>query len=347
MNKMMGIVLSTVLLLLSFIQAENLGPLEGILNPTSMKIHRNRLYVLEGQTIHTFSLDNLRPLGHFGREGEGPGEIKKSSFYTCDFFFLDDRILVDSLDKLLFFSREEGKFLNEQKKRIVLGMEVKPVGNNFVVKALDRSDGKTEYHTLSIYNSRFEKIREIFRQISPVQLTSTDMVKDPPYFCVIGNRIFIDDSPQGLNIKIFDREGVYLGNIKKSFQPVPVTESDRNRIMEEYKSDPLVRSIGFENLKSRIKFKFARYFPPIQSLHAFEGLLCVETPVRKDNKTKFLFIKPDGQTMFETWVPPLPVQRGIGVLNGTADCFYAKSGNDFYYMKEDDETWTLNRIPMK
>jgi hypothetical protein len=346
MKKLIFYVFTFILFLFSTNPAESLGALEEILNPTAIKIHQNRLYVLEGQAIHIFALDDLRPLGQFGREGEGPGEIKKSAFYTCDFFFLDDRILVDSLDKLLFFSRE-GKFLSEQKKRIVLGMEVKPVGKNYVVKALDRSDGKTEYHTISIYNSRFEKLKEIFRQISPVQLTSTDMVKDPPYFCVIDDRIFIDHSPQGFTIKIFDPEGNSQGKIQKPYQPVPVTDLDRKQILEEYKSDPLVRSIGFENLKNRIKFKFANHFPPIQSLHAFEGLLCLKTPVRKENKTKFLFMTPEGKTVADLWVPPLPVQRGIGVLNGTSDCFYAKAGDYFYYLQENDETWTLNRISLK
>lgn len=346
MKKIISAVFTFILLLFSIMPAECLGPLEGILNPSSMKINQNRLYVLEGQTIHMFGLDDLKRLGHFGREGEGPGEIKKSAFYACDFFFLKDNILVDSLDKLLFFSRK-GQFVGEQKKRVVLGMEVKPVGKNYVVKALDRSDGKTEYHTISIYNDRFEKRREIFRQKSPVQLTSTDMVPDPPFFCVIEDRIFIDDSRQGMAIKIFDREGVFQGTIEKSFQPVPVTDLDRKRIMEDYKSDPLVRSIGFENLKNRIKFNFASRFPPIQSLHAFEGLLCLETPVRKKNKQKFLFMTPEGKTVAEIWVPSLPIQRGIGVLNGTSDCFYAKSGEYFYYILEIDETWTLNRIPLK
>jgi hypothetical protein len=330
---------------ISSFSAETLGPLDGVLDPSVLKIGHGRIYVLEHQTVHMFSQKGLKRLGRFGGEGEGPGEIKKSLFYTNNFYFRNNHIVLDSLDKILYFSKE-GRFLNEKKKRVVLGIEAVPLGDRFVVKALDRTDGKTEYHTISIHDGDFKKIKEFFRQISPIQLNSTDMVPDPPYFCVYGDAIYIDDSAEGLVVRKYDPAGKFLGRFEKPSSAVAVTEQDKKKIMEDYQADPIVKSIGFENLKARVDFRFAEHHPPIRSMHACgEGLL-IQTPEKRGNLAKFLLLDENGGIGATIWIPDPPAQAERAVTNGTGPALFTLAGGHFFYLTEDDEEWTLHRIPI-
>lgn len=346
MKKLLLYILIILFLFFFTLSAETLGPLDGILDPGVLKIAHGRIYVLEAQTVHMFSQEDLKPLGRFGSEGEGPGEIKQSLFYTNNFHFQNGEIIFDSLDKILYFSGD-GRFLREKKKRVVLGIEAVPLGDRFVVKALDRSDGKTEYHTIAIHDKDLKKTKEIFRQRSPIQIGSTEMVPNPPYVCVLGDTIYIDDSANGMVIRKYDPSGTLLSRIEKTYTPVPVTEADRKEIMEEYKADPVVKSIGFENLKQRVDFNFADHHPPIQSVHACAGSLLVQTAKKKGGRTKFLVLDADGEIRSTIWVPDLPSRPGTAVNNGTGPALFTLTGDYFYYLTEGDEDWILHRIQIR
>ena len=140
------------------LRAERLGAMPRIDNPGALKICDQGIYVLCDSVVYHYSPD-LEPLGILAGEGEGPGEIKRSPFYSNSMVLLDDRLFIDSIDKILYFSKK-GKFLEERKKKGVLVTQMLPVGKNFVVKSLDRTSNKYEYIVLSVYNSDMERIRE-------------------------------------------------------------------------------------------------------------------------------------------------------------------------------------------
>lgn len=61
------------LFLLRGLWAENLGKLQGILNPSNIEIENNDVYIVEGAKVHIFSLPHLESVRMMGREGDGPG----------------------------------------------------------------------------------------------------------------------------------------------------------------------------------------------------------------------------------------------------------------------------------
>ena len=125
--------------------AANLGPLPGLLKPNFLRVSSDGIFIFEGATVYMYSIENLSFIRKFGREGEGPGEIKLSLFYSNSMMVFPDPVFVDSVDKILYFSKE-GKLIKERKKVGALVTQMLPVGKNFVVKDLPRFiSGDTEY----------------------------------------------------------------------------------------------------------------------------------------------------------------------------------------------------------
>ena len=52
--------------------------LEEVLNPDSIFVSSEKIYITEGATIYVYSKNNLKYVGKFGKKGEGPGEINAS-----------------------------------------------------------------------------------------------------------------------------------------------------------------------------------------------------------------------------------------------------------------------------
>jgi hypothetical protein len=60
--------------------AANLGPLPGLLKPNFLRVSSDGIFIFEGATVYMYSIENLSFIRKFGREGEGPGEIKLFPF---------------------------------------------------------------------------------------------------------------------------------------------------------------------------------------------------------------------------------------------------------------------------
>ncbi len=83
--------------------------------PEMIAVDQGLLYVLEGTTIHMYLLDKGEYLGNFGKDGEGPGEIKKNPFGGPILVVpFKGNLYVTSMGKLSIFSRT-GEFIREYK----------------------------------------------------------------------------------------------------------------------------------------------------------------------------------------------------------------------------------------
>jgi hypothetical protein len=179
---------------------------EEVLKPELIRVQGNELLVVEGPTIFIFSLDDLKLKRKFGKEGEGPGEFKKVPNFSNNIIVHPSSILVESLDKISYFSRE-GELIKE-KRKYPGSLKVMPVGENFAVTGfLQGKEGKL-IAVLSIFNSEMEKKQELYQQkFSQQGISEADLIPDSLNFWVYDNKIFVEESPNGFFIEVFDKEG--------------------------------------------------------------------------------------------------------------------------------------------
>jgi len=125
----------------SVLFSERVTILIDVEKPTDILCAGQKIFVMDGANIKAFDLEKGVLKFKFARKGERPGEIKMSPFQTNTLTLHNSDIGIDSLDRVIYYS-QAGKFQREVKKGRFLALQVKPVGENYVVKRVDRSDTK-------------------------------------------------------------------------------------------------------------------------------------------------------------------------------------------------------------
>lgn len=345
----MKILISLLLLSMGMVlSAEKVASLTELRKPTDILFCKGNIYVMDEATVKVFGADRGKYKFSFARKGEGPGEIKLSRFITNTMTLHKGHIAIDSMDKVIFYT-PEGKFVKEKKKGRFMALQTKPVGDSFIVKAIDRKDSKCEYITLAVYDSDMEKVKEIARQKSNIQMGSTMLIPDSLHFAVSGDKIFVERSDKNFRIEEYDAKGQLINTIEKSVALKPVAELNREDALSRYKRDPLVKQIGFENLKKRIDFRFPSSFPAIEDIVPADDKLAVRTFNRKNGEVEFRLIDKKGKDETDFWGPPAEEGEIISQLNGVEPKLYSFHKGFYYFLKEnlDNEEYELHRKKLK
>lgn len=80
------ILLILILLLVRAVFPVNRGIVPGVLKPEMIRVLDDELFVVEGAAVWIYSLKDLKLKRKIGRQGEGPGELKKTrntNAFTC------------------------------------------------------------------------------------------------------------------------------------------------------------------------------------------------------------------------------------------------------------------------
>ena len=327
---------------------DKMGVLPDVLKPSCIEISHDHLYVVEDAVVYAYSLKNLKLIKKFGAKGEGPGELKVVPFYPNNVTDLGDRLFFEGYDKIIVLSREFKLLKSFKKKRRII--KLIPVADNFVAIMLGFSKEKTKFSTLSIslLDAELKIQKELYQQRLPDREKDVDMVLDSIHFAVYKDKIYVEESIKDFVIEVFDRKGDRLYEIKKGFEPVKITETDKKELVNDFKDDDFVRTMvqregGWVKFKNSVNFVFPEKFPPIKDIIVRDDKIYVSTYEKKDNRQKFIIMDLKGNVLSTTFLP-LPIKssylfRSLGIDNR----FYGISNNNYYYIKEnsDSEEWEL------
>ncbi|MCP5055039.1 MAG: hypothetical protein GY940_48180, partial [bacterium] len=210
MKKSIWIAFIAMILWSGHLSAEKAGSLPEVMRPGMVVVEGNELYIGEGCKFSVYSLDNLKKLRQFGKKGEGPGELVEIPHFPNKITVLKDQVFVTGIGKAISF-KKNGEFKNEFRthQRVI---QLLPVGENFLAKELGQGDDKkTQVVMVTLYNRKMEKIKELYRQAwvrqGAVQGGSIDMGLDFTGVVVADDKIFVEKSPEGFLIEVYDSNG--------------------------------------------------------------------------------------------------------------------------------------------
>lgn len=318
------------------------GILKEVLTPEGIEISGNEIYIIEGAIIYVYSLDDIKLLRKFGSEGEGPGELKVTPWLSNLIFVLPDSVVVDSMDKMIVFSKE-GKVLQERKRSYQFTQMV-PVGINFAVRKRIVEE-KMQYSTINCYDPESEKTKELYRQpFAPRAGRSLNMVPDAIHFCVYEDRIFIEESPKGFFIEVFDSKGKKLYQIENKFTKIPVTRKDKLEIEEIVRVDPFMRiqSGGWDQMKKEYKLDYPNTFPAIQGLVVSNNKIYIQTYKKQENKEEYIILDLQGHILNKVFLPIVRKPGYTEQMMGTGVKLFSIYKNKFYYIVEKDQWCELH-----
>ena len=316
--------------------------LKGVFEPGMIKIADGKTYVVEGANILVFSLQDLSLIRQFGKQGEGPGELKVADFWYNSVTVLPGQIFVDGYDKVVYFSKE-GQLIREAKKPVGIS-QMAPVGDNFAAIKLDHIEGDVQYQCLYLYDSELEFMRELCRQESPIQSVTgkTEMIPDVLNFAVWGEMIFVEKSRSGFVVEVFDSKGKQLYQIEKEHEKIPIKKDHMTAALEKFKNDPFLKRIGFEEFKKFSEFVWPDSLPAIRDFMVADSKMYVRTSRTRDEKENWMVLDLDGRTLANVFVPRLDSAPLMATLYGVN--YYTIHKDTIYFLKynEKSDQWELH-----
>lgn len=285
--------------------AAKIVPLPGHLKPFRIRVDREQIFIAEGPEIFIYSAKDFTLQTKFGKPGEGPREFKLFPEFSGELDVQKDTILVSSLGKISFFTRD-GKFIREKKAATLRRICLYRILDNRLVGEKFLSEGNIRYLAVNLYDTNLKKIKEIHRNRFSIQrgkqFNPIDRGTYIPNFYIQKNRIFIGGEIDTGTIHVFDREGKKLDTIKPGFDKIKFTAADKKGWIDSYISNAEYKR-QYERIKDR--FKYPEYFPLWQSFIAADKKIYVQTFKRdkKNEKNEFFMLTLEGKLIKKVWLP--------------------------------------------
>jgi hypothetical protein len=285
----------------------------------------------------------MRLIKRFGRAGEGPQEFKLFPEFSPELDIQKDGILVNSLNKVSFFSKN-GDFKWEKKSPgYVLEHFNRISGDRFVGQRVER-DAEILYLVIKLYDLDFSNEREIHRHPYYLKRGKHNPIHRGIYISnlyVYQNRIFVGGAVDSGTIHVYDDQGKKTNEITPGLDPVPFTEKDKQGWIDSYMSNDEYKQL-YERRKKW--FDYPEFFPMFQNFIVADDRIYIQTYKRNDKtgSNELLILDLNGKLLKKTWIPlvefwdfspnPYTIENGL-----------------LYQVVENDETeeWELHVTPIE
>ena len=323
--------------------SKKLGLLPSGMSPDSVEFTAAEMFVLDSEKISVFSLPDLTLLRTFCRAGRGAGMLWPRHNWDQAIRLASGKIMAEDNNKILFFT-PDGHFLEEKSKPENTVWFV-PFGGGFVAKSMVvTGTPPLQYMRIVLYDANLKETKELYRQKwfqqqNPPGFT-TEFPGDLLHFAVAGDKLFVEKSPEGSVIAIFDAAGREIASAKNPHTPIPVTPADRERITALVRREKRVAAMiamtgSWEKLREIWSFAFSEFNPALRELQAYGDNVLARTSEQKGEETKFLLIDPRGRLRKEIFLPLGTDAETEARVSGTA--FFKVIDGRVCFLRENPE----------
>lgn len=305
--------------------------LKGIKAPVKIDVDKYRLYAAEKNRVYIYSLSESRFIKEFGTVGEGPGEFKQGIRKITS---RETNLLIESSGRLSYFSKD-GEFVKQKEIAGVNAAFYFPVGRYFVGRAQVTDTGKS-YNTLNLFDSDFQKVKEVRRVLNQTRKRKIMMFTAPFSYGTSGERIFIA-CETGFIIHAFDVTGKALFTIKKDYKNLNVSAEHKESIYHYFKTSPRTAP-DFEMYKEMLEFP--AQLPAVRFIFVGPRRLYVQTYKMRNAETEVYIFDLDGKFIKTVFVP----LKGRGADTSKWPGLHTFAYDKFYEIVKNDQTeeWELH-----
>lgn len=328
-------ILLMIIVLTGVVSVAEVVKIPDIMNPKTISLDRENMYITEGTTVYIFSLKDFSLKKKFGKEGEGPQEFKVFPVVGLKIRVLPDYLMLESLGKLSFFAKD-GTFKKETRiSTMPLLGNFLPIGDGYVGMRGVMAD-KKQFIGIFLYDSNLKSKKELIQLRSPFDesvknINPVTIIKFP-FLQVCEDRAFVDG--ENGNIHVFDKDGKKSLEIETNIERVPLTSADEKRYIDFLTSHPIYKML-YERDKDKVKFP--EEFPPLRGFHIADKKVVILTYKVKDGKKEFVIFDINGKLLKKTFVP-------LQEINAAELYPYTTQDGNLYQLIENQETetWELH-----
>ena len=335
------LIILAVLLAGISLYADGDGLLPEVGRPELLEISGEYLFLVEGATVYQYRLKDFTFIRRFSEAGEGPGELKVVPSIVNYLIPLKTSVMVVSMDKAIEFSHQ-GEVLRELKIPQFTNY-ILPLGKAFLTMRFKTGGERIPDMEVALVDGDFKPLRVLYSQKMSGGRNLMNLTFDGVNIAVNPRGIFIDQSPEGFVISRFSQAGKSLGNIRIPMKPIAFSTAHEKTAIERIKSNPEIKRIGWENIRSDIKIVHDDYIPLIQDLTAEGDHLWVMGAERRDGKVLFMKLDQDGALVKKVFLPE-PLDSGFtNQIFGRPARFYRFHDHRYYYLRENinEECWQV------
>lgn len=172
------------------------------------------------------------------------------------------------------------------------------------------------------------------------------------YYSVCDDKIFIDRSPDGFVIDVFDSQGNKLYEIEKDYEKLKVTPDHKKEIINRFKEDPNIKSAsqqvgGWEETQKLFTMNFPPIYPAIQELVITGKKIYIQTFKLKENKSEYVVMDLKGNIINRVYLPRFENTPMMSKILGAK--LHTIYNDKLYYLmeNEDEEEWELHMEEIK
>jgi hypothetical protein len=325
---------------------QKVGVLEGVRTPSTMTVEGNDLFVVdENLVIRVYSIEPFAFRFTIGRKGEGPDEFQ----YSPHLWVYTDTVVASDFMKSLWFKRS-GEFIKAVKYSdfpdFDSGQEMQlfPVGDRFIRNIVDHKGRK---RTVILVDAGRRPLKTLYEG-----LFDWNQVGGRSGFNLLTHRIevalgdgmiFISDTEKGFFIRVFDFDGNAVGTIDLTAieEPIPASEADREKLLEEVRLTRQEQVYRFATANARVP----EAFPRIHHLRFSGGRLYVTTHREKKGLHEMLVLDPRGKVLDRLFLPIPSFHHFRGPFR--SDLFVVSGGALFELVQNlKTQSWDLLRTDL-
>ncbi len=334
-----------IFLLTFFVIAEKITTLSEINKPDLMEISDGKLYIMEGSTVFLYDLKDKKLIKKFCKRGEGPRELKMNPGIPNFLVMTSDSVIAVSMDKAIEFSKD-GEFKREMK---IPGFTnyLHPVKDGYI--SVKFNVGKNPSVSVKLIDLDLKEKKTLYSQKFTGGQNKIDLTFDGVHIAVEDNVLYIEESALGFEISRFDLEGNPIDRIKKEVAKIPFSNQHEAAAIENLKSNPQIKQMGWENFKNAVKIIKQKYMPPIQDMLLDNGNIYIQTNTIKDGTVEFWVLNKRGKVLKKVFLPKPMESSFISKMFGRPGRFYKFHRDTYYYIveNEEEEEWELHALAVK
>ena len=169
-----------------FAFSKKVATISEVMKPSAITIDSEQMYIVENTSIYIYSLKDFKLKKKFGKEGEWPEEFKTFVNLTPQ----KDCLLINSWGKLSLYTKD-GILKKELKTKSAGWFALfYPLKNGFIGRGVASVD-KKNYATINLFDSNFNKGKELYRILSHEQAGKINILAKGFIYKAHDNKIFI------------------------------------------------------------------------------------------------------------------------------------------------------------
>lgn len=334
------LVILLIVLFLIPLSAEKVSVLKEVNRPEVMQFGNGNIYILEGVTTFIYDETTFNYKGQFGKEGEGPGEIKKNPFGGPLLMIpYKEKVIISSTGKYSVFTKD-GKF--EKEIKISPFDNFYPFEDKFIcLSTYSRGPGKL-YLAVYMADKDLKKAKE--------PLVVSDTMVGPNFKFLLPftafapfpykDKLYIAPDPMKFAIDVYNKDAKIINTINKEYKRKKILSEYRKKTIHWFKNDPNWKNI-YEMFKGRITFR--DNYPPIMAVLVDNDKIYVFTfNFDKKGDRECIIMDLEGKELKLVY---LPIRENYGMDFTFPYNIYK---DNFYILIEDleEETWELHKIKL-